>query len=150
MRSWHATPKAGERAAGLVARLGHDGAMYPLPIPLRAEPVAAATPGCGGCHHGSQADCSAAMPVPGQPHLLGPADRLQALLASLKPAIDAEFGVAVEPGAWLRSLRLDDDEAEVTLAPGLACRAVGVASVAFDTLRRLLPDTDIYIGTADH
>ena len=88
--------------------------------------------------------------MPGEPQLLGPADRLQALLASLRPAIDIELGAAVEPGAWLRSLRLDDDEAEVTLAPGLACRAVGVASAAFDTLRRLLPDTDIYIRTADH
>jgi hypothetical protein len=123
--------------------------MHPLPIPLRAEPAGADTPGCGGCHHGSQADCSAAMVAPCQPHLLGPADRLQAVLARLQPAIDAELGTAVEPGAWLRSLRIDDDEAEVTLAPGLACRAVGVASVTFDTLRRLLPDTDIYIGTAE-
>jgi hypothetical protein len=124
--------------------------MHPVPIPLRAEPAAADTPGCGGCHHGSQADCSAAMPVVGEPQLLGPADRLQALLARMQPAIDTELGATVEPGAWLRCLRLDDDEAEVTLAPGLACRAVGVASVAFDTLRRLLPDTDIYISTADH
>ncbi len=132
-----------------LAYLGHDGAMHPLPIPLRAEPAGAGTPGCGGCHHGSQADCSATMPAPGQPQLLGPADRLRAVLARLKPAIDAEVGAAVEPGAWLRSLRIDDDVVEVALAPGLACRAVGVASVAFETLRRLLPDTDIYIGTAD-
>jgi hypothetical protein len=124
--------------------------MHPVPIPVRPEPAVAAHAGCGACHHGTQADCSAALPAGGEPQLLGPADRLQAVLARLQPAVEAELGAVVGTGAWLRSLRLIEGEAEVTLAPGLACRAAGVANVAFDTLRALLPDTDIYIDTAAH
>lgn len=123
--------------------------MRPVPIPVRPEPAVATHSGCGACHHGTQADCSAALPVAGEPQLLGPADRLQAVLARLTPAVEAELGTAVGTGAWLRSLRLGDGEADVMLAPGLACRATGVANVAFDTLRALLPDTDIYIDTAE-
>jgi len=69
-------------------------------------------------------------------------------VAALERAVCGALGRALPAGAWLRELRVDDDEAVVALAP-----AVGrpeVVQVAFETLRGLLRDTDIYVGAARH
>ena len=49
---------------------------------------------------------------------------------------------------WLRELRLGAGEAFVAVAPGLGRDGHESAEIAFQTLRRLLPDTDIYVGAA--
>ncbi|MCI1191726.1 hypothetical protein MOJ79_07715 [Calidifontimicrobium sp. SYSU G02091] len=82
------------------------------------------------------------------PTLVGEPGRVRGLLSALERAVCGEVGRALPAGAWLRELRVDDDEAVVALAP-----AVGrpeVVQVAFETLRRLLRDTDIYVGAARH
>lgn len=80
------------------------------------------------------------------PELHGPADKIDRLLDRLHPAIDAEFGRPVQDGEWLRSVDLLDGEVFVRLQSGLGCHAREVAEITFDALRRLLPDTDIYVG----
>lgn len=96
-------------------------------IPIR--PVAAAGP---------------AFVVP--PELHGSAETIGRLLDRLHPAIDAEFGRPVQDGEWLRSIDLLDGEAFVRLQSGLGCHAREVAELTFDALRRVLPDTDLYVG----
>jgi hypothetical protein len=82
------------------------------------------------------------------PQLAGDPGRVQGLVDALERALGAEAGAPLPAGTWLRALRVDDGEAVVALAP-----AVGrpeMLQVAFETLRRLLRDTDIYVGAAAH
>lgn len=79
--------------------------------------------------------------------LSGDPQRIGLLLARLAPQVDEVFGYPVSPGAWLASLRLGPDEAHLTLAPHLGCHAGTVAELAFEAMRQLLPDTDLYIDT---
>lgn len=83
-----------------------------------------------------------------EPVLQGDAAQLQRVLAELKPQVDSVFDADIPVGGWLRALHLGNGEAEMQLAPNLACMGFSVASLAFDTMRRLLPDTDIYVGEA--
>lgn len=81
-----------------------------------------------------------------EPQFEGPPERVQGIVQALQPLVDAEFGHTLPMGAWLRGLRLADDEAVMTIAPDLACHGQSIAAMAFDVMRRLLPDTDIYVG----
>jgi hypothetical protein len=83
-----------------------------------------------------------------EPLLEGPPERVHTIVQTLVPLVDAEFGHTLPAGAWLRGLKVADDEAVLTIAPDLACHGHAVASLAFDVMRRLLPDTDIYVGAA--
>lgn len=80
------------------------------------------------------------------PQLQGPPQAVQAILGALAPRVDAEFGATVPLGAWLRRLQLERGEAVLTLAPGLTQHGHAIGAHAFDVLRRLLPDTDLYVG----
>jgi len=82
------------------------------------------------------------------PRLDGDPERVQRLLRELQRTVDLELGQRVPAGAWLRELHLDDDECVVALSPALRQRGQDVAQAAFSTLRRLLRDTDIYVGAA--
>ena len=78
------------------------------------------------------------------PHVSGdPCGRVQSVLEA---AVSGSLGLLA--GHWLRELHLIDDEAWVAVAPGLGHDGVQSAGIAFETLRRLLPDTDIYVGAA--
>jgi len=83
-----------------------------------------------------------------QPRLNGDPEHVQRLVRELQSTVDLELGVRLPAGAWLRELRLHDGECVVALAPGLRQRGNDVAQAAFATLRRLLSDTDIYVGAA--
>jgi hypothetical protein len=83
-----------------------------------------------------------------EPRFEGPAERVDALVKALVPLVGAELGPEWPTGAWLRALTLNDDEAVLTIAPGLACHGHIVATLAFDLMRRQLPDTDIYVAAA--
>lgn len=82
------------------------------------------------------------------PTLRGEPDQLRRVLAALEAALQARIGWRLPTGSWLRELRLDDGEAFVAITPELGGACGPSAEVAFDTLRRLLPDTDIYVGAA--
>ena len=78
------------------------------------------------------------------PRLSGPAARVERIHAALQAAVTQALGLA--PPGWLRELRLGADEVFVAVAPDLGRDGMKTAQIAFETLRRLLPDTDIYVG----
>jgi hypothetical protein len=89
--------------------------------------------------------CDAAAVV-ASPELQGPAELILRLLERLHPAVVAAFGRPVQDGEWLRSIDLHDGEAVVRLHAHLGCKTREVAELTFDVMRRVLPDTDLYIG----
>lgn len=106
--------------------------MSKVVIPIQAEGACAGRP-----------ELKVVVPV-----LEGDTGKLNDVLAAVKRQVDAEFDTDLPEGAWLRGLRLQDGEAEMQLAPELACKGFTIAAIAFDTMRQLLPDTDIYVGSA--
>lgn len=90
---------------------------------------------------------SAAAPIVVLPPALhGPAETIERLLDRLHPVIHAEFGRPVQDGEWLASIDVSDGEAVVRLKGDLGCHALEVAELTFDAMRRVLPDTDLYVG----
>jgi hypothetical protein len=88
-----------------------------------------------------------AKPAP-PPRLVGAPAELQRVLGGLEAAMLRELGARAPVPGWLRELRLDADEAYLAFTPELCAGDTEPAEVAFAALRRLLPDTDIYIGAA--
>jgi hypothetical protein len=82
------------------------------------------------------------------PALSGEPEQLHHVLAALETALQARIGWRLPTATWLRELRLGDGEAYVAITPELGGACGPSAEVAFDTLRRLLPDTDIFVGAA--
>ena len=82
------------------------------------------------------------------PRLDGEPAVLRGLMVALERAVRAELGQPVPAGVWLRAMQVDGERAVVALAPGLG--RPELVQVAFETLRSLLHDTDIYVGTARH
>lgn len=87
------------------------------------------------------------------PSLSGPPEQLQQVLASLAQAlIPPGPGDASEPApvhSLVRALRLGDGEAELQLDITRHGCGMQLADTAFQTLRQVLPDTDIYVRFAD-
>ena len=116
-------------------------AMHSIPI-HDANPV----PGCGSCLHsaGGGPVCRS-MPAAdgGAPQFTGPADALARLQRALTPLLGA-----LERGGLVRALHVQDGEVELELAVRADCGGAALADDAFHTLRKLLPDTDIYVRLA--
>lgn len=83
------------------------------------------------------------------PRLSGEAQQLERVLGALETAVRARVGWRLPTASWLRELRLVDGEAFVAITPELGGACGPSAEAAFETLRRLLPDTDIYVGAAN-
>ncbi|MBI5256350.1 MAG: hypothetical protein HY855_07625 [Burkholderiales bacterium] len=80
------------------------------------------------------------------PVLSGPHDEVQRLLDALSLSLASEGGSS---GIGLvRGLRVEPGEVELALAVDPHCRGAALADTAFQTLRALLPDTDIYVTHA--
>lgn len=111
---------------------------------------AAAQAGCGAClHDGGAPACRA---VPGEacaaPRLLGlPLDVQRVMVA-----LGLTLGFAADaPGAGagvVRSLSVQPGEVDLSLVAGPHCSGAALADAAFQALRGLLPDTDIYVSNA--
>lgn len=93
-----------------------------------------------------RADALVATPPP--PRLIGPTEDLQRVLAGVERALSRELGASAPLPGWLRELRLEADEVYLAFRPDLCAGDLAPAEVAFAALRRLLPDTDIYVGAA--
>ena len=81
------------------------------------------------------------------PRLVGPPDEIRRLMAALA----LRLGFAMPPGAesgLVRALAVLPGEVTLELAVGRACGGQDLIDTAFQTLRGLLPDTDIYITHA--
>ncbi len=130
-----------------------DGANMPAmgtaahTIPIRpANPGTSPVAGCGGCVHGDGkvAVCRATLGEACEaPQFSGPADELTRLLTALAPVLGAP-----ETGGLVRALHVQDGEVELQLALRADCGGAALADSAFQTLRSLLPDTDIYVVPA--
>jgi hypothetical protein len=116
-------------------------AMHTIPILSTS-----ATPGCGACLQsaGSGPVCRAVLGEPCEaPVLVGPADELQRLMTALAPVLGA-----LESSGLVRALHVQPGEVELQLAVRAGCGGAALADSAFQTLRSLLPDTDIYVVPA--
>lgn len=100
---------------------------------LRTIPILPAPPETGPAHE---------LLLSGEPA------QLRQVLGALEAAVVARTGWRLPVARWLRELRLDDGEAYVAITPEVGGACGPSAEAAFDTLRRLLPDTDIYVGAA--
>jgi hypothetical protein len=119
-----------------------DGAFRTITI-HEASPAAGA-PACGACLHDAARGpvCRAVLDEPClAPQLSGPADQLARLMAALV----LQLGCAPDGAGLVRSLRLQPGEVELRLAVSPHCGGAELADTAFQTLRGLLPDTDIYV-----
>jgi len=88
-------------------------------------------------------DPAAAEPV----QLLGDVRSAQRLLDALRSVRDPETGLDLVAAGWVHALRVEDDEAELTLKNRMSGCSVAriLAEDAFGVLRRERPDTDLYI-----
>jgi hypothetical protein len=105
--------------------------------------------GCGACSGSiDNPACQARVGQTALPAMLsGPPAELQRLLAALAGALGFPPGQPEAGG--VRSLQVGADEVELTLATAPGCGGGALLTdAAFQTLRRLLPDTDIYIRHA--
>ena len=80
------------------------------------------------------------------PRLTGDPAQVRHVIDAIGTALHARIGWRLPVNVWLRELRLDDGEAFVAISTEMGGACGHSAEVAFDTLRRILPDTDIYVG----
>lgn len=115
-------------------------------IPIRIDnPQTSPVAGCGACvrSDGKAPVCRAALGEGCEaPQFSGPADELARLLKALAPVLGAP-----ETGGLVRALHVQDGEVELQLALRADCGGAALADEAFQMLRSLLPDTDIYVRT---
>lgn len=112
----------------------------------------ASTPdtGCGGCM-ASESGPRCRTHVTGEacshPQLAGQQELVARVLQELnRRVVDPDAGRGIVDLQWVRALRIADGEAELTLSFAPVCGpAQELSESAFDTLRRLLPDTDVYV-----
>lgn len=128
--------------------------MQPMHGEPRTIPIQNAAPvsGCGRCLQGEDGE-PVCRTVRGDashaPQLSGPADELQRLMAALAPVLGWGDESGPRAGAGLvRALNLLPGEVELQLAVGRQCGGAALADSAFEALRGLLPDTDIYVTLA--
>jgi hypothetical protein len=89
-----------------------------------------------------------ATPAVAQPQLAGPPATLQRLLQGLRAVDDGRGGNLVDR-RWIRSLRVEDGEADLTLTVSpRSCEGRELAERSFVVLRGLLPDTDVFVHHA--
>lgn len=117
-------------------------ALHTIPILPVGDGCAPAT-GCGGCLHsaGSGPVCRTALGEPcAAPTFSGPADALARLKHALAPVLGA-----LDSSGLVRALHVADGEVELQLALRADCGGAALADSAFQALRGVLPDTDIYV-----
>ena len=104
--------------------------------------------GCSACAPGGDAgNClTEGLPRCGSPRLSGPSAELQRLLAAVEADLAQHIAEPAGASGLVQSLRLEVGEAELTLTVAPRCGGQLLADCAFQTLRRMLPDTDIYVA----
>jgi hypothetical protein len=107
--------------------------------------------GCGACLSSAAGPvCRSTVCEPGTlPRFEGPPELVRQLVAELDAALAVQR--PDDPNATtslVHSLTLGDGEAELTLAVASRCAGAHLVDTAFQALRRLLPDTDIYVSSA--
>jgi hypothetical protein len=111
---------------------------------------AATEPGCASCLGADAAPACRALlagKVCADPQLAGPQAQLQRVLQALNAeAVDTTSGRGIVDLQWVHALRIEHDQAELVLGFDPSCGpGQALSDRAFQTLRRLLPDTDVYV-----
>lgn len=121
--------------------------LHPV-IPIHPATVGVAARACEACMPTAAGPVcrSAVGPRCEAPVICGPQDEVQRVLGALTRTLGVERGL-VESGL-LHSLRLEPGEVELRLAVSPHRGGAELADTAFQTLRALLPDTDIYVTHA--
>jgi hypothetical protein len=130
----------------IARRAAHHDRMSENTIPIRVLD-AAATKGCGACMHTSVGPvCRTEYGhACASPDLHGPEDQVQRVMQALSVALAANGDDASQ---LVHSLKIADGEASLELAVAPHCAGAQLVDLAFQTLRGLLPDTDIYVSHA--
>jgi len=125
-------------------------AMSRLNSPLWIAPAEgmAAPHACDACLRPLPVATEACEPA----QLLGDQAAAERLLEALRGVSDPETGLDLVAAGWVHALRVDVDEAELTLQSRMSGCSVArvLAEDAFAVLRRELPDTDLYIRHLRH
>lgn len=83
------------------------------------------------------------------PHLTGHSELLRRAMDSLRHVLDPERGRSLVDLHLVQSLHIDNGEAELTVTFPRGCGSARLlAEEAFESLRGVLPDTDIYVRHA--
>lgn len=111
-----------------------------------------ATPSCAACLPAEGGPACRARPG-GEPCLApqfsGAEASLRRVIESLRSVVDADAGASIVDLHLVKSLRIEDGEAELTVTFPPGCdTARQLADDAFQAMRRMLPDTDIYVRHA--
>jgi len=103
---------------------------------------------CSACAPGGdRGSClTEGLPRCRNPRLSGPSAELQRLLAAVEADLAQHVTEAAGASGLVQALRLEAGEAELTLTVAPGCGGQLLADCAFQTLRRMLPDTDIYVA----
>lgn len=120
-------------------------ALHTIPILPAGQQAGGCAPatGCGGCLQGASSGpvCRELLGEPcAAPTLTGPADEVARLLTALTPVLGS-----MESSGLVRALTVQDGEVELQLALRADCGGAALADSAFQVLRGMLPDTDIYV-----
>ena len=117
-------------------------------IPIQGEATHA---GCNACLQTEAGPaCHAVGPVAAAPpRLVGPTAELQRLMAALAPCLGFEMAPGAAGAGLVRALAVLPGEVTLELAVSRHCGGQRLVDAAFQTLRTLLPDTDIYVTPAD-
>ncbi|MBL0151849.1 MAG: hypothetical protein IPP87_25635 [Ideonella sp.] len=125
-----------------------DSVKHPV-VPIQALNLRAALGGngCDACHQGSLGpDCKFTLgPRSGPPTLNGPEDDVKAVLDALARALGSG---QLDGTHWVQSVTVREGEVEVMLTADTRCAGAELADTAFQTLKRLFADTDIYVMLA--
>ena len=121
-----------------------------LVIPIASEPAAAA--GCGDCLHDEEragACDSLLVQACATPKLSGPGEEVRRLMTALGPLLSvADPSRPSGRSSLVRSLQVGPGEVALQLSVAADCGGAALADSAFQALRGLLSDTDIYVDMA--
>lgn len=119
---------------------------------MRTIPILCDEPDGDGCHDcvgRASAQCHTVQGLPcANPELVGPADMLARVMAELDRELSTQAEGCIPVLDFVHALRLSDGEAQLTLGVDPQHGGALLMDAAFQALRRLLPDTDIYVSPA--
>lgn len=119
---------------------------------IRTIPIhdSAAHHGCGGCLHDSGTPvCRESLgEACAAPRLQGRPQDVRRVMAALAPALGFAADAADAGTGVVAFLSVQAGEVDLRLAVGPHCGGALLADAAFQALRALLPDTDIYVSNA--
>lgn len=115
-------------------------------IPILCDDPSSACNDCVGC---GPAACHTVLGMPcAEPELVGPADLIDRVMTELDQVLSALTEGCMPALDFVHALHLVDGEASLKLGVDPQQGGAALLDASFHALRRLLPDTDIYVSPA--